>query len=192
MNGGDFLEVFVLLFHSTFARKRKCAICMICKTERAGKRDRLQCNVWCIAFMDHVKVDGKVCAQVDLAWWSLHEIGNTHSQLQRYAGYFNFRALCQGNNERSFKLLPLMQFLLSRESIFNLKLETIFSNRIDGARKLKKCKSSTEIIIIMRSARHQKQTRMKSSSLLPMGRQYCTRLAAGNIRFEFVQTYVAH
>ena len=29
--------------------------------------DRLQCNVWCITFMDHVKVDGKVCAQVDLA-----------------------------------------------------------------------------------------------------------------------------
>lgn len=29
--------------------------------------DRLQCNVWCIAFMDHVKVDEKVCAQVDLA-----------------------------------------------------------------------------------------------------------------------------
>lgn len=77
MNGGDFLEVsstFALLIASKQRMNRPYIKTAIEKKMRnlhdmqdSLGCDRLQCNVWCITFMDHVKVDEKVCAQVDLA-----------------------------------------------------------------------------------------------------------------------------
>lgn len=66
---------FFFCFDGDFARNRneatnvsECEKKMRNLHDMQDGGDRLQCNVWCFTFMDHVKVDRKVCEQVDLAW----------------------------------------------------------------------------------------------------------------------------